>query len=61
MFNNKFLTFQDNLYIIKKVIHEDLNPNIETWKEHLGTEVVLRKEGDLYFLQLVPDLEIITQ
>ena len=61
MFNNKFLNFQDNLYVIKKVIHEDLHPNIETWKEHLGAETVLRKEGDLYFLQLVPDLEIITQ
>ena len=61
MFNKKFLTYQDNLYIIKKIIHEDHQPNIETWKERLGADIVLRKEGDLYFLELVPDLEIINQ
>ena len=61
MFNNKFLTYQDNLYIIKKIIHEDLQPNIETWKERLRADIVLRKDGDLYFLELVPDLEIIEE
>ena len=61
MFNNKFLNYQDNLYIIKKIIHESLQPNIETWKEHLRADIVLRKDGDLYFLELVPDLEIINQ
>jgi hypothetical protein len=61
MFKNEFLNFQDNLYIIKKVIREDLNPVIDVWREHLMADVVLRKEGRLYFLELVPDLEIINQ
>jgi hypothetical protein len=59
MFKNEFLNFQDRLYIIKKVIREDLNPIIDVWKEHLMADIVLRKEGRLYFLELVPDLEII--
>jgi hypothetical protein len=59
MFKNQFLNFQDNLYIIKKIIREDLNPIIDVWKEHLMADVVLRKDGRLYFLELVPDLEII--
>jgi hypothetical protein len=59
MFKNEFLTFQDNLYIIKKVIREDSNPVIDVCKERLRADVVLRKEGRLYFLELVPDLEII--
>ena len=59
MFKNEFLNFQDNLYLIKKVIREDLNPTIDVWKEHLMADIVLRKDGRLYFLELVPDLEII--
>ena len=59
MFKHQFLNFQDRLYVIKKVIREDLNPVIDVWKEHLMADVVVRKEGLLYFLELVPDLEII--
>ena len=61
MFKNEFLTFQDNLYIIKKIIREDQNPIIDVWKERLRADIVLRRDGRLYFLELVPDLEIINQ
>ena len=60
MFKNEFITFQDTLYLIRKIIKEDHNPIIDTWKEHLGADIVLRKEGNLYFLQLVPDLEVVS-
>lgn len=59
MFKNEFLKFQDNLYIIKRILKEEYNPNIEAWKEHLGSDLVLKKEGILYFLESVPDLEIL--
>lgn len=59
MFKNEFITFQDTLYLIRKIIKEDHNPIIDTWKEHLGADIVLRKEGNLYFLQSVPDLEVV--
>jgi hypothetical protein len=59
MFKHQFLNFQDRLYVIKKIIREDLNPVIDVWKEHLMADVVVRREGLLYFLELVPDLEII--
>ena len=57
MFAKQFLNFNNNLYIIKKLIREEDNPIIDTWKEHLRADIVLRKEGILYFLELVPDLE----
>ena len=60
MFAKQFLNFNNNLYIIKKLIREDHAPIIDTWKEHLRADTVLKKEGILYFLELVPDLEIIT-
>jgi hypothetical protein len=59
MFKNEFINFQGKLYLLKKIIREEQMPIIDTWKEHLGADTVLRKEGFLYFLELVPDLEII--
>lgn len=59
MFKNQFLNFQDKLYIIKRILKEEYNPNVEVWKEHLGADLVLRKEGLLYFVEEVPDLEIL--
>ena len=59
MFQKQFLNFNNNLYIVKRLIREEHAPIIDAWKEQLRADVVLRKEGVLYFLELVPDLEII--
>jgi hypothetical protein len=59
MFKNEFLKFQDRLYVVKKIIKEEHQPIIDVWKEHLNADTVLRRDGILYFLELVPDLEII--
>lgn len=61
MFKHEFLHFQDKLYVIKKIIRQDLNPVIDVWKEHLMADIVLRRDNWLYFLELVPDLEIINE
>jgi len=61
MFRHEFLTFEDNLYVIKRILKENTNPVIDVWKEHLKADIVLRRDGWLYFLELVPDLEIINK
>ena len=61
MFKREFLYFQDKLFIIKRIIKESTLPNIEKWKEHLNADTVLRRDGSLYFLENVPDLEIIEE
>lgn len=59
MIRNEFINFQDKLYLVKKIIKEELQPNIEVWKEHLKADTVLKKDNLFYFLESVPDLEII--
>jgi len=59
MFKNEFLKFQDRLFLIKRILKEEDRPIIDVWKEHLSADTVLRKDGLLYFLETVPDLEII--
>jgi hypothetical protein len=60
MFKNQFLNFQDRLFVIKKILREEDRPIIDTWKEYLCADTVLKKDGQLYFLESVPDLEIIS-
>lgn len=55
-----FIPFNDKLFLVRKIIKEEHAPIIDVWKEHLNADTVLRKEGLLYFLQIVDDLEIIT-
>jgi hypothetical protein len=59
MFKNEFLNFQDRLFVIKRIIKEEDRPIIDAWKEYLQADTVLKREGLLYFLDSVADLEII--
>lgn len=56
----QLIPFNDKLFLVKKIIKEEHGPVIDTWKDHLGADTVLRKEGLLYFLQTVEELEIIS-
>lgn len=56
----QFIPFNGKLYLIKKIIKEEHGPVIDVWKDHLGADTVLRKEGLLYFLEIVEELEIIS-
>jgi hypothetical protein len=55
----EFLTFNNNLYYIVKTVKEEDRPIIENLKEYLQADLVLKKEGKLYFLRNIPEAEII--
>lgn len=57
--SRQLIPFNDKLFLVKKIIKEEHGPVIDVWKDHLRADTVLRKEGLLYFLQVVDDLEII--
>jgi hypothetical protein len=55
----EFLTFNDTLYYIMRIIKEEDNPIVDNLKEYLQADIVLKKQNLFYFLRSVPDLEII--
>jgi hypothetical protein len=61
MLRTEFIKFDDKLFVLKRKIHEHQNPNVDAWKEHLRADTVLKKDGLLYFLELVPELEEIKE
>ena len=58
--NTDIIRYNDNLYIVKRCIYEHHAPIISDWQEHLMTDIVLRKDGKLWFCQLIPDAQHIT-
>jgi len=53
----RFIRHNNQLLVIIRTVNEAFNPNISAWKEFLGADVVLRKEGYLYFCELIPEAE----
>lgn len=58
MFNNQILEWENNLYIIKRVLKEtDIHEkNVIPYKEHIVAETVLKKNGFYFFVDKVQDI-----
>ena len=56
-FRSEKVTFNDKLFIVVKKIRIDHNPIIETWKEHLGTDTVLKRDGYYWFCEEIPSID----
>jgi hypothetical protein len=59
MLHVHLLNFDDRIFKLKKKIREDLNPIIDSWKEELHADTVLRKDGFFWFCEQIQDVEII--
>lgn len=60
-FGFQTVEYKDKLYKIQRLIKESHNPIIDTWKTHLNSDLVLKKEGLYYFLELIADVEYIEE
>ena len=57
----EFITFNNTLYYIVKIVRVSDNPIVENLKEYLQADIVLKKEDKFFFLRSIPDIEIITE
>lgn len=59
MFNitTNFIQIEGVLYKVKRTLKESSNPNIEACNEYFNTDKVFKKEGILYFLEIVKEAE----
>ena len=55
-----FISFQDKLYYIVKIVREDDKPIVDNLKEYLQADIVIKKEEKFYFLRNITDIDIIT-
>ena len=52
-----YIEYSGVLYKILRTVREDHRPIVENWKEYLNADVVLRKEGILYFLEKIEEAQ----
>ena len=57
MFNREVVNGNNTLWIVQRKIRIDHMPIISTWKEHLRSDKVFKKEPYYYFCQEVTDVE----
>jgi len=53
------IEYQDKRFNIRRLVRENPDENIEYWKHIIEHDVVLRKDGYLWFLIEISDAEII--
>ena len=53
------IEYQDRRFNIRRLVRENPDENIEYWKHIIDHDVVLRKDGYLWFLIEISDAEII--
>jgi hypothetical protein len=65
MFNlvKQVINFQDTLYIIKRTIKETRIKEefVQEYKEFLGADAVLKKDGMYYFVNRIEEAQIIEE
>jgi len=52
-----YIEYSGVLYKILRTVREDHRPIVENWKEYLNADMVLRKEGILYFLEKIEEAQ----
>ncbi len=57
---NRFVSMPDKLVQIKRVYYEDRVKDMNGIKEWLNCDVVLRKNGLMYFCQTIEEAEIVS-
>ena len=57
MFNREVVNVNNTLWKVQRKIRIDQRPIVSTWKEHLRSDKVFKKEPYYYFCQEVTDVE----
>ena len=59
--NRELVVVGEELYLLKRKLRDEQGINVDAWKEHLRAEKVFRKDGVLFFCELIPELEIVPE
>ena len=58
-FTKNLISFGDRRFVLLRVIPIDDKPNVNTWKEHLFADIVLKKDNKYFFCQEILDAEVL--
>lgn len=56
-FNYNIVYHNDTAYLVQRKIKESLNPILAVWKEHLRSDIILKKGDVFYFCEEIIELQ----
>ena len=61
MFCKEVINISDKLWIIQRKIRISDKPIVDTWRDHLHSDKVFKKDPYFYFCQAIEDIEPIEE
>ena len=61
MYISPTIEYQDKRFNIRRLVRENSEENIEYWKSLINHDLVLKKDGYLWFLIEISEVEIIEE
>lgn len=55
------IEYQNKRFYVRRLVRQDENENIDYWKSIIEHDIVLKKDGYLWFLDEIIDAEIIEE
>lgn len=55
------INYGDRRFVLIRTLREEDKPIVDTWREHLRADTVLKKNGLLYFCQEILNAEILEE
>lgn len=59
MIGEYLVNYNDNTYVVVRVVKESSLPILASWKQRYDCDTVLKKDGYYYFCRLVKEAEVI--
>ena len=53
---NKIISYKDNRYIVKRVIKNEPEENLDFWKSIIKHDLALKKDSEFWFLNEITEI-----
>jgi|TARA_R100000656_G_scaffold109488_1_gene81515 hypothetical protein len=53
---NKIISYKDNRYIVKRVIKNEPEENLDFWKSIIQHDLALKKDSEFWFLNEITEI-----
>ena len=53
---NKIISYKDNRYIVKRVIKNEPEENLDFWKSKIQHDLALKKDSEFWFLNEITEI-----
>jgi len=58
---NRIISYKDNRYIVKRIIKNEPEENLDFWKSIIQHDLALKKDNEFWFLNEIIEVDILKE